>query len=101
MGASPCAALSPRAANVVIADVLLSRRGERSLRTWRSARFITRLDVTSENDCGNLRGAAEDADGPVSGLVNNAGYRALRTDCGVRGGPPERRVKNFFFSTSI
>src|SRR3981189_910759 len=80
MGASHARGFVAEGANVVIAEVL--EKGGRTLgRQLGDHAIFCRLDVTSDADWAATVAAAEDAFGPVSVLVNNAGI--------VRFGPIE------------
>ena len=68
-------------ANVVIADVL-EEEGQALADELGEQAIFSRLDVTSDRDWAATVAAAEDAFGPVSVLVNNAGI--------VRFGPIEK-----------
>ena len=73
MGARHARGFVAEGANVVIADVL-EQEGRRTLADELDERAIfSRLDVTSGRTRAATVGAAEDAFGPVSVLVNNAG----------------------------
>jgi len=72
MGASHARGFVAEGANVVIADVL--QKEGRALADELGAHAIfSRLDVTSDRDWAATVATAEDAFGPVSVLVNNAG----------------------------
>src|SRR5258705_7877948 len=72
MGASHALGFVAEGANVVIADVL--QKEGRALADELGAHAIfSRLDVTSDRDWAATVATAEDAFGPVSVLVNNAG----------------------------
>jgi 3alpha(or 20beta)-hydroxysteroid dehydrogenase len=71
MGASHARGFAAEGANVIVAA---RGQGGRELADELGDRAIfTRLDVTSEADWAATVAAAEDAFGPVSVLVNNAG----------------------------
>src|SRR5258705_11719858 len=72
MGASHARGFVAEGANVVIADVL-EQEGRKLADELGEHALFSRLDVTSESDWAATVAAAEDAFGPVSGLVNNAG----------------------------
>src|SRR6185436_6628301 len=72
MGASFARGFVAEGANVVIADVLEQEARKLSDELGEQAIF-SRLDVTSDRDWAATVAAAEDAFGPVSVLVNNAG----------------------------
>jgi len=72
MGASHARGFIAEGANVVIADVL--EQEGRSLACELGGQAIfSRLDVTSDKDWAATVATAEEAFGPVSVLVNNAG----------------------------
>ena len=72
MGASHARGFVAEGANVVIADVL-EREGQTLAGELGEHAIFCRLDVTSDTDWAATVAAAEDAFGPVSVLVNNAG----------------------------
>ena len=72
MGASHARGFVAEGANVVIADVL-EKEGRTLARELGDHAIFSRLDVTSDADWAATVAAAEDAFGPVSVLVNNAG----------------------------
>jgi len=72
MGASHARGFVAEGANVVIADVL-EREGRTLAGELGEHAIFSRLDVTSDTDWAATVAAAEDAFGPVSVLVNNAG----------------------------
>ena len=72
MGASHARGFVAEGANVVIADVL-EREGRTLADELGDHAIFSRLDVTSDRDWAATVAAAEDAFGPVSVLVNNAG----------------------------
>ena len=72
MGASHARGFVAEGANVVIADVL-EQEGQTLADELGDHAIFSRLDVTSEADWAATVAAAEDAFGPVSVLVNNAG----------------------------
>ena len=72
MGASHARGFVAEGANVVIADVLEDEGRELAEKLGNHAIF-SYLDVTSDADWGATVAKAEDAFGPVSVLVNNAG----------------------------
>ena len=72
MGASHARGFVAEGANVVIADVL-EEEGRMLAAELGDRAIFSRLNVTSEADWGLTVAAAEDAFGPVSVLVNNAG----------------------------
>jgi 3alpha(or 20beta)-hydroxysteroid dehydrogenase len=81
MGASHARGFVAEGANVVIADVL-EQEGRKLADELGDHAIFSRLDVTSDRDWAATVAAAEDAFGPVSVLVNNAGI--------VRFGPIEQ-----------
>ena len=81
MGASHARGFVAEGANVVIADVL-EQEGRTLADELGDQAIFSRLDVTSEADWAATVVAAEDAFGPVSVLINNAGI--------VRFGPIEK-----------
>src|SRR5712671_5251434 len=72
MGASHARGFVAEGANVVIADVL-EKEGRTLARELGDHAIFSRRDVTSDGDWAATVAAAEDAFGPVSVLVNNAG----------------------------
>ena len=72
MGASHARGFVAEGANVVIADVL-EREGRTLAGELGEHSIFSRLDVTSDTNWAATVAAAEDAFGPVSVLVNNAG----------------------------
>ena len=72
MGASHARGFVAEGANVVIADVL-EQEGRTLAEELGDHAIFSRLDVTSDRDWAATVAAAEDAFGPVSVLVNNAG----------------------------
>src|SRR6266404_636096 len=72
MGASHARGFVAEGANVVIADVL-EKEGRTLARELGDHAIFSRLDVTSDADWAATVAAAENAFGPVSVLVNNAG----------------------------
>src|SRR5712664_3446892 len=72
MGASHARGFVAEGANVVIADVL-EQEGRTLAGELGDRAIFSRLDVTSDRDWAATVAAAEDAFGPVSVLVNNAG----------------------------
>src|SRR3989440_1677199 len=72
MGASYARGFVAEGANVVIADVL-EQEGRALAGELGDHTIFTRLDVTRDKDWPATVSAAEDAFGPVSVLVNNAG----------------------------
>ena len=72
MGASHARGFVAEGANVVIADVL-EKEGRALARELGDHAIFSRLDVTSDADWAATVAAAEDAFGPISVLVNNAG----------------------------
>src|SRR5882762_1092244 len=72
MGAGHARGFIAEGANVVIADVL-EQEGRTLADKLGDQAIFSRLDVTSETDWAATVAAAEDAFGPVSVLVNNAG----------------------------
>ena len=72
MGASHARGFVAEGANVVIADVL-EQEGRTLADALGDHAIFSRLDVTSDRDWAATVAAAEDAFGPVSVLVNNAG----------------------------
>ena len=80
MGASHARGFIEEGANVVIADVL-EQEGRKLADELGDHAIFARLDVASDEDWAAAVAAAEDAFGPVSVLINNAGI--------VRFGPIE------------
>ena len=72
MGASHARGFIAEGANVVIADVV-DQEGQSLVDELGGRAIFSRLDVTSEADWAATVTAAENAFGPVSVLVNNAG----------------------------
>jgi 3alpha(or 20beta)-hydroxysteroid dehydrogenase len=72
MGASHARGFVAEGANVVIADVL-EQEGRTLAEELGHHAIFSRLDVTSDRDWAATVAAAEDAFGPVSVLINNAG----------------------------
>ena len=72
LGASHARGFVAEGANVVIADVL-EQEGQTLADELGDQAIFSRLDVTNEKDWAATVAAAEDAFGPVSVLVNNAG----------------------------
>ena len=72
MGASHSRGFVAEGANVVIADVL-EQEGKALAEQLGGQAIFSRLDVTNEKDWAATVAAAENAFGPVSVLVNNAG----------------------------
>jgi len=72
MGSSHARGFVAEGANVVIADVL-EQEGRTLADELGDHAIFSRLDVTSDRDWAATVAAAEDAFGPVSVLVNNAG----------------------------
>jgi 3alpha(or 20beta)-hydroxysteroid dehydrogenase len=72
MGASHARGFVAEGANVVIADVL-EEEGRKLAHELGDRAIFSRLDVTSDRDWAATVAAAEDAFGPVSVLINNAG----------------------------
>src|SRR6266850_8072089 len=72
MGASHARGFVAEGANVVIADVL-EQEGRTLADELGDRATFSRLDVTSDRDWAATVVAAEDAFGPASVLVNNAG----------------------------
>src|SRR5882762_11809122 len=72
MGASHARGFIAEGANVVIADVL-EQEGRAPADDLGVHAIFSRLDVTSDKDWATTVAAAEDAFGPVSVLINNAG----------------------------
>src|SRR2546426_12605501 len=72
MGSSHVRGFVAEGANVVIADVL-EQEGRTVADELGDHAIFSRLDVTSDRDWAATVAAAEDAFGPVSVLVNNAG----------------------------
>src|SRR5229473_1918043 len=72
MGASHARGFVAEGGNVVIADVL-EQEGRTLADELGDHALFSRLDVTSDRDWAATVAAAEDAFGPVSVLVNNAG----------------------------
>src|SRR5258708_15169542 len=72
MGASHARGFVVEGANVVIADIL-EQEGRTLAKELGDHAIFCRLDVTSDTDWAATVSAAEDAFGPVSVLINNAG----------------------------
>jgi 3alpha(or 20beta)-hydroxysteroid dehydrogenase len=72
MGANHARGFVAEGANVVIADIL-EQEGRTLAQELGDQAIFSRLDVTSEEDWAATVAAAEDAFGPVSVLINNAG----------------------------
>src|SRR5258705_9358292 len=72
MGASHARGFVAEGANVVIGDIL-EQEGRTFAQELGVHAIFSRLDVTSDKDWAATVAAAEDAFGPVSVLVNNAG----------------------------
>ena len=72
MGASHARGFVAEGANVVIADIV-EQEGQSLADELGDRAIFSRLDVTSEADWATTVAAAEDAFGPISVLVNNAG----------------------------
>jgi len=72
MGASHARGFVVEGANVVIADVL-EQEGQTLAEDLGDQAAFVRLDVTSDRDWAAAMAAAEDAFGPISVLINNAG----------------------------
>src|SRR5438876_3378843 len=72
MGASHARGFVAEGANVVIAD-LLEQEGRKLADELGAHAIFSRLDVTSDKDWAATVAAAEEAFGPVSVLINNAG----------------------------
>src|SRR6266853_5275715 len=72
MGASHARGFVAEGANVVIADIL-EQEGRTLADELGDHAIFSRLDVTNDKDWAATVAAAEDAFGPVSVLVNNAG----------------------------
>ncbi len=72
MGANHARGFVAEGANVVIADIL-EQEGRTLTQDLGDQAIFSRLDVTSEEDWAATLAAAEDAFGPVSVLINNAG----------------------------
>src|SRR5438093_12474920 len=72
MGASHERGFVAEGANVVIADIL-EQEGRTLADGLGEHAIFSRLDVTSDRDWAATVAAAEDAFGPVSVLINNAG----------------------------
>jgi 3alpha(or 20beta)-hydroxysteroid dehydrogenase len=71
-GANHARGFVAEGANVVIADIL-EQEGQELARELGDRAIFSRLDVTSDEDWAATVAAAEDAFGPVSVLINNAG----------------------------
>jgi 3alpha(or 20beta)-hydroxysteroid dehydrogenase len=72
MGANHARGFVAEGANVVIADIL-EQEGRTLAKELGDRAIFSRLDVTSDKDWAATVAAAEDAFGPVSVLINNAG----------------------------
>jgi len=72
MGASHARGFIAEGANVVIADIL-EQEGRTLAKELGDHAIFSRLDVTNDKDWAATVAAAEDAFGPVSVLINNAG----------------------------
>jgi 3alpha(or 20beta)-hydroxysteroid dehydrogenase len=72
MGASHVRGFVAEGGNVVIADIL-EQEGRELAKELGAHAIFSRLDVTNERDWAATVAAAEDAFGPVSVLINNAG----------------------------
>jgi 3alpha(or 20beta)-hydroxysteroid dehydrogenase len=72
MGANHARGFVAEGANVVIADIL-EQEGQELARELGDRAIFSRLDVTSDEDWAATVAAAEDAFGPISVLINNAG----------------------------
>src|SRR5882724_48722 len=72
LGASFARGFVAEAANVLIADVL-EQEGRKLADELGDQTIFSRLDVTSDRDLAATVAAAENAFGPISVLVNNAG----------------------------
>ena len=72
MGANHARGFVAEGANVVIADVL-EQEGQTLAEELGDHAIFSRLDVTNEKDWASSVVAAENAFGPVSVLINNAG----------------------------
>jgi 3alpha(or 20beta)-hydroxysteroid dehydrogenase len=72
MGACHARGFVAEGANVVLAD-LLEQEGRALAEELSDQAIFSRLDVTSDADWAATVAAAEDAIGPVSVLINNAG----------------------------
>src|SRR5216683_8236451 len=72
MGASHARGFVAEGANVVIADIL-EQEGQTLADELGDRAIFSRLDVTNDRDWAATVAAAEDAFGPVSVLINNAG----------------------------
>jgi 3alpha(or 20beta)-hydroxysteroid dehydrogenase len=72
MGANHARGFVAEGANVVIADIL-EQEGRTLAEELGDRAIFSRLDVTSDEDWAATVAAAEDAFGPVSVLINNAG----------------------------
>src|SRR5467141_4304056 len=78
MGASHARGFVAEGANIVIAD-LLEQEGRALADELGDHAIFSRLDVTSDRDWAATVAAAEDAFGPVSVLINNAGIVRVGT----------------------
>jgi 3alpha(or 20beta)-hydroxysteroid dehydrogenase len=72
MGANHARGFVAEGANVVIADIL-EQEGRTLAQELGDHAIFSRLDVTSDEDWAATVAAAQDAFGPVSVLINNAG----------------------------
>src|SRR3982074_2262089 len=88
MGASHARGFVAKGANVVIADVL-EQEGRTLADELGERAVFARLDVTSDRDWAATVATAENAFGPVSVLVNNAGIVPLGPIAETQ--PPARR----------
>ena len=99
MGASHARGFVAEGANVVIADVL-EQEGRALADELGDHAIFSRLDVTSDRDWAATVPAAEDAFGPVSVLINNAGIVRFgpapgdrhQSDRHVSGDPRDRAL---------
>src|SRR5258705_5627261 len=76
MGANHARDFVAEGANVVIADIL-EQEGRTLAQELGDQAIFSRLDGTSEEDWASTLAAADDAFGPVSVLINNAGIARL------------------------
>ena len=72
MGKSHCEVLAAGGAKVIVADIVEDKGAALAAAIGDNARFV-RLDVTEAESWGAAVASAEQAFGPVTGLVNNAG----------------------------
>jgi len=72
MGKSHCEVLAAGGAKVIVADIVEDKGAALAAAIGENARFV-RLDVTEAESWGAAVASAEQAFGPVTGLVNNAG----------------------------